>query len=84
MLEAVIGTNVTKNQTVFKITGKPLTEVVTGGFHVRAGGATVKAGGLVVSAGGEKRGATIKSDKSDKTKTTKATKTKARARKERS
>ncbi|GMI14279.1 hypothetical protein TrVE_jg3786, partial [Triparma verrucosa] len=52
LIDTVIGTNTAPNITVFRVTGQPRTEVVTGGFEVKAGGATVATGGLVVSAGG--------------------------------
>ncbi|GMI18817.1 hypothetical protein TrLO_g6161, partial [Triparma laevis f. longispina] len=39
-------------QVIFRVHSQPKTEVMTGGFLVRAGGTTVTAGGLVVNAGG--------------------------------
>ncbi|GMI18818.1 hypothetical protein TrLO_g6162 [Triparma laevis f. longispina] len=52
VFDAVIGTAAAPNMTIFRITGQPRTEVVVGGFSVKAGGATVVTGGLVIGAGG--------------------------------
>ncbi|GMH52097.1 hypothetical protein TrRE_jg12444, partial [Triparma retinervis] len=59
LIEAIIGKydiankrNLAANQTIFRVTAQPKTEIHVGGLDVKAGGQTIRAGGLVVTAGG--------------------------------
>ena len=53
LIEAIIGKhNNPANQTVFRVSGQPRTEIHVGGLEVKAGGQTITAGGLSITAGG--------------------------------